>query len=298
MQNQVIEGFRLSPQQARIWGLQHQSPAYRAQCGVRIEGALDHAAMAQALQDLVDRHEILRTEFQVLPGMELPIQVIAQSAPVAFEALDLSGLPVDRQADETRRIFEQQAAAHRLDRSPAIRFCMDRLSGQTHLLCISLPAMCGDAGTFRPLLIDLGNCYEARRHDQAPAGEPVQFIQVSEWQNELLEEDEQKLGRDYWKRFDVRSLAAFTLPFEEKRGTSGFAPQSHTVTIDAAMVSAVERIARQCEASPAAFWLACWQVLLARLRNERRITTGCGMDGRQYEELQDTLGPFVRYVPV
>ena len=75
MQREVIEGFRLSPQQKHLWLLQQESLAYRAQCAVLLEGTLHPENLQKALSKIVERHEILRTTYRCLPGMAVPLQV-------------------------------------------------------------------------------------------------------------------------------------------------------------------------------------------------------------------------------
>ncbi|HNP74272.1 MAG TPA: condensation domain-containing protein, partial [Kouleothrix sp.] len=76
---QLVEGFRLAPQQKRLWQLQSAGgAAYCAQGLVAIDGPLDRPALAAALRELAARHEILRTSFQRPPGLALPVQVIAE----------------------------------------------------------------------------------------------------------------------------------------------------------------------------------------------------------------------------
>src|SRR3954462_6773143 len=96
MSQPVAQGFRLSPQQRRLWTLQRETPGfpYRSRAVVRIEGRLDRAALAAALADVAARHEILRTTFPQLPGHSLPAQSIREPAPglLRLEERDLSAL--------------------------------------------------------------------------------------------------------------------------------------------------------------------------------------------------------------
>ncbi len=84
MQMDVIEGFRLSPQQRHLWSLQQAGDEwqYRAQCAILIEGSLDLRVLKAILRDISDRYEILRTGFRCSPGTNLPLQAVnEQSAP-------------------------------------------------------------------------------------------------------------------------------------------------------------------------------------------------------------------------
>src|ERR1051325_11992502 len=94
MQNNTIEGYRLSPQQQRQWILQQHSERspYRVQVQVLIEGNADTDALRKALFAVISRHEILNTTFQHLPGMSLPVQVINQPQLPSTQIYDLSHL--------------------------------------------------------------------------------------------------------------------------------------------------------------------------------------------------------------
>src|SRR4026209_416653 len=130
MENQVIEGFRLSPQQQRVWQLSKQDVTGRsgARCEFMLEGELDAHTLQAAVRDVVARHEILRTRLETFPGMKLPLQVIDEDVDVALDRLDVKLLP--------------QA----LDK---------------HLLVLRLPAFCVDVPSLRNLLKDLGQAYRA-----------------------------------------------------------------------------------------------------------------------------------------
>src|ERR1700749_4469196 len=88
MHNEMIEGFRLSPQQQRLWTLQQHSDSFRAQCAVLVEGALKRDVLVEALRRVVMRHEILRTDFRMMPGVDLPWQIIGEEASVSLREIE------------------------------------------------------------------------------------------------------------------------------------------------------------------------------------------------------------------
>src|SRR5215217_7272629 len=91
MQPEVIQGFRLAPQQKRLWLLQSDGSAYKAQAAIEIEGALMTDVLKRALSQVTARNEILRTRFASLAGMKLPVQVVADSVEPVWHRVDLSG---------------------------------------------------------------------------------------------------------------------------------------------------------------------------------------------------------------
>ena len=105
---ELIQGFRLSPQQEHLWRLQQAGPAtsYRAQCAVMIEGELEVQSLDAALRLALARNEVLRTAFRRLPGMSLPLQVISDCNVAFIKEHDLGRFTSEQQQgliDEPRR---------------------------------------------------------------------------------------------------------------------------------------------------------------------------------------------------
>src|SRR5215213_2480357 len=109
MENNTIEGYRLSPQQQRQWVLQQHSERspYRVQVQVLLEGNVDPEALRKALFAVISRHEILNTTFQHLPGMSLPVQVINKPQVPSPQIYDLTQLSSSAQETEINALFQQ-----------------------------------------------------------------------------------------------------------------------------------------------------------------------------------------------
>src|SRR3982750_1322868 len=107
MSNEIIEGYRLSPQQERVWLLQQgtQDTPYRALCVIQISGTLRPDVLKEALAFVVSRPEILRTTFHLLPGMSIPVQAIAGNATPEIVTCDLRGLEASEQALELEALW-------------------------------------------------------------------------------------------------------------------------------------------------------------------------------------------------
>src|SRR3954452_10334984 len=103
MQPAALKGFRLSIQQARLWAVQGKSLAYRILCRVRIEGRLDLEIFQQALQKLVARHAILRTQLYCMPGMDMPMQVVANEDTIACPLVSLQNMELSQQENQVDR---------------------------------------------------------------------------------------------------------------------------------------------------------------------------------------------------
>ncbi|HYG62364.1 MAG TPA: condensation domain-containing protein, partial [Thermoanaerobaculia bacterium] len=111
MAQEVLSGFRLSPQQQHLWslGAGREEASYRALCGVRVEGVLDTRELERALAHLIERHEILRTSFPLLPGLERPLQVIAETAPPVLERHDFTNLAPEEQESRISGLLHEMS---------------------------------------------------------------------------------------------------------------------------------------------------------------------------------------------
>ena len=97
MTQEILDGFRLSPPQRRVWTLLRTGARLHSRMALRFAGGFDERALERALAGLVDRHEILRTGFSCLPGMALPVQVIGEAGEACWRSRDLSGITREEQ---------------------------------------------------------------------------------------------------------------------------------------------------------------------------------------------------------
>src|ERR1041385_28362 len=113
MNKQIKEGYRLSPQQKRLWLLQQHdnSAPYFAHCGVLIEGALEKETLKEAWQQLTGQQEILRTPYHHLEGMDVPLQVVNDAERIEIRELDLSQQQIQEQRSE-EHTSELQSRLH------------------------------------------------------------------------------------------------------------------------------------------------------------------------------------------
>ena len=250
---EVIEGYRLSPQQKRLWLHRDSSARADLTCAIRIDGPLDHAMLDRAFDRLVERHEILRTSFERLPGMELPVQVInGHNAGIVEKTIEPRG---DNQ----------------------------------HELQLKIAGMCADVWSIGNIVSELARLYEARSLEEA-----IQYTQLSEWQNELLDshEDEDREGRQYWLAQKGKLPLPIKLPWES--GSNGVS-RSLSWTMHARDVQA---LADREGASLETVLLACWQTLLWRLTGQAEIVVETSFAGRKYEEMHEAIGAYATYLPI
>jgi amino acid adenylation domain-containing protein/thioester reductase-like protein len=297
MQTQTLEGFRLSPQQKRLWLLQQDSLAYRAQGSIQIEGKLKAEILKEALEQVVNRHEILRTSFHRQPGIKVPIQVIADRGRISWNQVNLSGFNQKEQLAKIEQLFQEQGClSFNFEQKFLLHLCLLALSDSQHILLVTLPALCADSWTLKNLAQEISQSYAICLKGEELPDEPVQYIQFSEWQNELLEDEDAENGKAYWHEQNFQSV---TLPFEAQyRRETRFDPDVYALKIHPDVVAKIEALAPQHNTGISEFLFACWQTLLWRLTEQSDIVVSTVGSGRKYEELYEVLGLLAKWLPV
>ncbi len=303
MQTNVIEGFRLSPQQRHLWELQQADSdelPYRTQCSVLIEGSFKRQVLRAAVREVCKRYEILRTTFRCPPGTIIPFQSVGREAFSAIEEHDLSTRGSVSQETEIEALIQNFGqASFDLMSGPVLHICLLKLADDRHMLLISAPSLCADHASINFLVREIGRSYAAFGRCNEPSGDPSQYGDLAEWENGLLESEETEEGRKHWREAGALIARAPALPFE-KRPSAGaaFAPRIVASPLDVQLNAKIGEVVNRCEASASGFLLACWQTLLWRLSGDPEFVVGLVCDGRTYEELREAIGLFAKTLPV
>ncbi|MET8543337.1 amino acid adenylation domain-containing protein [Kitasatospora sp. NPDC004799] len=288
----------LSLEQRRMWFLNEldgANAAYNIPLALRFAGALDRAALADALRDVVERHEVLRTVFPA-PAGEPRQRVLAadeyrcELAVVPTAAADLDGLL----ARETARPFE-------LATEIPIRATLFELGPEEHVLLVVIHHIAGDGWSMRPLAQDLSAAYTARGAGAAPAWAPlpVQYADYTVWQRELLGADDDPgsvLNRQlaYWEKTLDGARQQLELPADHPR-PAALTHRGGTVELDvpAELHEELTRLARAEGVTMFMVLQAALATMLSRLGAGEDIPIGTAVAGRTDAAMDDLVGFFV-----
>ena len=301
MQSISVEAFRVSPQQKRLWLLQRgdQITPYRTRSVIKVEGLLNTRIFKAALQNVINRHEILRTTFKHLNGENLPRQIVSDMERLLVQEADLSGRERSEQEALVDALYQQQErAAFDFDRGPLIDARLVKLSSNEHLFLLDMSALCADRHTIANLVEEIGTCYEALLTGGHTISDAMQYADLSEWQNEMLEMEEAEAGKRYWVNCLSESLLSLDMPFAQTTERTFFKPSALTVGIDDATVSGMRKLTDEKGVSEYTFLLACLQVLMWRVTGQPEGVVGAAFDGRRSEEVKGALGLFAKFLPI
>ncbi len=297
MSNEMLQGFELSPQQKQIWWLEQRDgeAAYRSHCVFTVTGELEPAVLAMALRGLVERHEVLRARFELLPGMAQPLQVISTEADFVYVCEDVSALPMVEQT--TKREAFLQTIGERGEESErkavlSVRHLM--LNREQHLLGLEVSALNADAISLLLLGREIEMAYASILQDK-PVEEPaVQYVDLSETMNECLEKDEFDIGRQYWRE----QIAALGQSQERQEWVaSDFKPRVFKIREADLPWGRAEEFCARSGVSRESLLLASWGLVMSRMEGADESLIGLCCDGRTEDMLLKVIGLLSRPVP-
>jgi amino acid adenylation domain-containing protein len=297
IQNEAEGGFRLAPQQRRLWLLRSlDGPgAHSTQHVFHVEGDLDPDALAAALRVVTERYEILRTAFRCVPGINVPLQVVGGALPPALEVRDLRNAgPEEVEAALHELLQGADSSSFDPEAGPLLRMWMPRLPGGRSMLVVRACALCLDRVGLDRILQEVANACLGIEPDE----EPLQYADLAEWQNGLLESAEGATEREAWRQRDLSALAV-RLPFESRVARPRpFRPTAFIQEVDQAVAATVEGLAARSGCAVDSLLLTIWGGLLARLSGSSDLVIGTVFSGRTYEGLEAVPGLLARVLPL
>jgi acyl carrier protein len=287
----------LSFAQRQLWVHDQMQPGradYNVPFAVRLDGALDVAALAATFGEIERRHEALRTTF-VLAENE-PVQVIRTATTVPPCLVDLAGLPPARRRGEAQRLALAEARTpFDLGRGPLMRTTLLRLDAGEHLALLTLHHIVSDGWSTGVLLREMAALYPAlSRGEQSPLPElPVQYADFAVWQRRLLEGGELEAQLGYWRRH-LADLPLLYLPSDRPRPpvqTSN--GRRRQVALSAEAVGALRELAGQERTTLFVPLLAGLGAVLHQISGQDDIAIGTDVANRTHQEIEGLIGFFV-----
>lgn len=294
--------FPATAAQRRFWTLDGMfpggNPALNMPIALRLNGPLDHPALERALQEIIARHEALRTTFH-LEGGQLS-QVIAPALTLAVTRVDLEDFPEGQRARVPDHLIREEAErTFDLARGPLVRARLVRTSGVEHLLLLTLHHIVCDGWSNGLILRELSALYGAFAAGKpSPLAElPLQFADYADWQHQALARHALEPHFAYWRRQLAGDLPALGLPHDHPRLPGGGKPAGaiRWRPIPAALARDLKTLATREGASAYMVYLAACNALLHRVCAGRPedVVVSSPSANRQRAELEGLVGLFV-----
>ena len=290
--------FPASFAQQRLWFLDQLapgSPVYNIPQAISIHGDLNVDALRRTFQEIIRRHEALRTTFSVVAGQ--PVQIIAKHLTLGLPVIDLTSLAeAERDVESERLTAEEAQKPFDLIRGPLVRALLLKRSADDHVLLLTMHHIVSDGWSMGVLFRELGSIYEAfAGHRPSPLPElPIQYADYAVWQSEWLEEEALGTQLDYWKNQLTDASPTLELPKDKQRPpTQRFLGAQLVQHLPAGLTEGLKQLSLDERVTLFMTLLAVFKVLLWRYTNQDDVVVGSPIANRTRAETEDLIGFFV-----
>ncbi|WP_095143824.1 non-ribosomal peptide synthetase [Pseudomonas sp. Irchel s3b6] len=277
------------------WQLEPQSSAYTIPGALQLRGELDEDALRGSFQQLIERHESLRTRFFERDGQAL--QQVDPACEFNLQLIDISDLPLAEREARARQIREDEARTQfDLENGPLFWVTLVRLDDEEHQLLVTLHHIIADGWSLNVLIDEFSHLYAAAVQGQtaALAALPLQYADYGSWQRQWLAQGEGERQLAYWKQQLGDEHPALNLATDHPRSAQALRSAArYTQRLDAGLSEAIRQTAQALDATTFMLLLAGFQSLLHRYSGQRDIRIGVPNANRPRLETQGLIGFFI-----
>lgn len=285
----------LSFAQQRIWFLNQFTPdtsAYNIIRGIRLSGRLSIPAFEQTINEIVRRHEALRTTFALKDNQ--PTQLIAPRLTISVPLVSLTDLPAaQRESSLNQLAVKESRRAFVLSRGPLLRITLVRLAETEHALLVTMHHIIGDYWSLGIFIRELGALLEAYLDGkQSPLTElSIQYSDYSVWQREWMQGSLLQSQRSYWQEQLAGYLPLLDLPGQ--RSVTDLRGKTSTLLLSESLSASLKSLSQQEGCTLTMTLLAAFKLLLHRLTRQSDIILGLTIANRNQPEVEQLIGFFV-----
>ena len=294
----VADTFPLSFAQQRLWfldRLQSNVSLYNIPSPLRLQFPANIPALERSLNEIVRRHEILRTTFKLVNNE--PQQVVAPPQKIPLTVIDLRVYPPAQREYEAQRLAAEEAhAPFYLERGPLFRSKLLQLDDADYVLLMTMHHIVSDGWSLGILHRELSTLYAAYSANQAsPLPElPIQYVDFARWQRRWLQGERLQVLLDYWGKQLSGAPAVLELPTDRPRpAVQNFRGAAQGFNIPASVLSPLKALSQQEGVTLFMTLLAAFNALLHRYTGQTDLVVGTPIANRNLTQLEGLIGFFV-----
>lgn len=273
-------------------------PRFVVTRALRLTGPVDEAALRGALDDVVARHEMLRTV--VVRDTDPPVQQVRPAGPVRLEVRELPQIP-GRTRDQVAedQLAEAELASVPVEELPLLSAVLARFDERDSVLSLLTHHTACDGWSLHLIVRDLAAYYAARTGERPlTLPEPLQYSDYTAWQRANTTGEAAAENMEYWRE-QLKGAEVFTLPTDHPVPPVHTAPyQSCNFVLDAGTMAAAARLAKAARCSTFMVMLATFAVMAHRIRGTLEPVVNTMIHGRGQPQFHDTVGPFLNFLPL
>ncbi len=285
----------LSFAQQRLWfldQLEKERSFYNVPIALCIKGKLDKAALERSLNEIIRRHESLRTTFESVD--ELPVQVVAPEMSLNLAVTNLRGLP-DARAEALRLVDIEAHRPFDLATGPLIRAFLFQIDEDEYVALFITHHIVSDGWSRQIFVNELYALYDSFRQEVDPQlpRQPIQYADFAIWQREYLKGDVLETLLSYWRK-QLAGFQALELPTDRPRPPiQTYSGAIEWLFLSADLVKSMRALSRQQSVTLFMILLAAFKALLYRYTGQEDIVIGTSIANRNNSEVEKIIGFFV-----
>jgi amino acid adenylation domain-containing protein/non-ribosomal peptide synthase protein (TIGR01720 family) len=288
----------LSFAQQRLWFLDQLEPgsaAYNVPLAMRLTGELKQEVLERTLSEIVRRHEMLRTSFEMSHGR--PAQVVHPARPLKLALADVSQLDEQARDAELRRLMREEAVGpFDLSRGPLLRVKLLRTGAREHVALLTMHHIISDGWSLGIFVNEVAALYRAYAEGgDSPLPElEVQYADFALWQRGWLHGDALQKELDYWRRQLAGAPAVSEFPTDRPRPpVQTYHGKRASFAFPAALVESLKRFSHEQSVTLFIAMLTAFKVLLHRYTGQDDLVVGAPIAARNRHEIENVIGFFV-----
>jgi amino acid adenylation domain-containing protein len=287
----------LSFAQQRLWFLDQlvpNNPFYNVPAALRLTGSLKFSALQQTFNEIVRRHEALRTTLAVVSGQ--PVQRIAAAFHLPINVVDLRNLPKESRQTEANRLTAQEAQrSFNLSNDLLLRVTLLQLDDAEYLLMLNMHHIVSDGWSIGVLIQELGALYTAFASEK-PSPLPalsIQYADFAKWQREWLQGEVLETQLAYWRQ-QLNGISMLNLPADRPRpAIQSYRGKRQFLQLPKQLSEALETLSQREGVTLFMTMLAAFKTLLYHYAQQEDIVVGSPIANRNRSEIEALIGFFV-----
>jgi len=292
-----LNNVPLSFAQQRLWFLEQLdpgTPAYNITIGLRLAGVLRVDALQRSLQEIVRRHEVLRSTFIVADGH--PVQVVSPSVTLELPITDIEPFPEDERMAHAQRLASEEARRPLdLQTGPLLRVTLLRLGAEEHILLLVIHHIVSDGWSMGVFISEVASLYRAFSSDKpSPLPElKLQYADYAEWQREWLQGKVEQTQLAYWKT-KLQNLPIINLPTDRPYPElQTFHGATESFLLPKSLTESLKQLSQQEGVTLFMTLLAAFTTVLYHYTHQEEIVVGTDIANRTQRDTETLIGFFV-----
>ncbi|PEY73224.1 non-ribosomal peptide synthetase [Bacillus thuringiensis] len=279
MSKKVLTGYRLSPQQERLFAVQGEGKPLTLQMTILVSGTVCVPTLKLIIQNLINKHDSLRLVYRKMDGFKDIVQIIEPPSTIDWE----------------EHVHNKICACT----DGGMKIELELRSDKEVAISMSVPASNIDWWTLKLIMNELSDAYtQVINNEKINVECDLQYIDYSEWLHDIRGSEESDVWHEFWKNTDFSAIKQMKLPFESRERNEVFNPQKYSVSIQEKNVLQLSELADREGVTISELLFTAWQILLYRQIGLEQMPIGYQFNNRSFQEMEGLFGLFSQVIPI